>query len=87
VVLRDSVLNGADRFEADAERRTKREIPDFTVGDGSVIEHAILDKDCRIGRGVRIVNAQKPAERRWDNYVIRWHCRHPTAPVPDGTVI
>ena len=31
-------------------------MPDLGVGDGSVIERAILDKDCRIGRNVRIVN-------------------------------
>ena len=64
VTLRDTVLIGADRFETDAERAANRErgIPDLTVGDGSVIERAILDKDCRIGRNVRILNREGLAE-------------------------
>ena len=30
--------------------------PNLDVGDGAVIERAILDKDCRIGRGVKLIN-------------------------------
>jgi glucose-1-phosphate adenylyltransferase len=91
VTLRDSVIIGADRFETDADRAAnrKRGVPDFTVGDGSIIEHAILDKDCRIGRNVRIVNAQKRQHAEGDNYVIRdGIVVIPNgAVVPDGTVI
>ena len=61
VALRDTVFNGADRFENDAERadNRRRGLPDFGIGDGSVIRRAIIDKDCRIGRGVRIVNSRR----------------------------
>jgi glucose-1-phosphate adenylyltransferase len=91
VTLRDTVLIGADRFETDAERVANRQrgVPDFTVGDGAVIERAILDKDCRVGRGVRIVNQRGVTDDEGDNYVIRDGIV--TIPrgtiVPDGTVI
>lgn len=73
VSLSDTVIIGADRFETDAERAANRArgVPDFTVGDGTVIERAILDKDCRIGRNVKIVNRQGVQEDEGVNYVIR----------------
>src|SRR3954452_25265379 len=60
VVVRDSVIIGADRYETDEQRAANRDagVPDLTVGDGAVIERAILDKDSRIGRGARLVNAR-----------------------------
>jgi glucose-1-phosphate adenylyltransferase len=91
VSLRDSVIIGADRFETDSERAAnrKRGVPDFTVGDDSVIENAILDKDCRIGRNVRIVNEKKQRSADGENYVIRDGIVviPNSAVVPDGTVI
>src|SRR6516165_2807719 len=54
-VLRETVLIGADRFETDLERVANRQrgVPDLGIGDNTVIEKAIIDKDCRIGRNVR----------------------------------
>lgn len=73
VVLKDTVIIGADRFETDADRAANRDrgIPDYTVGDGTVIERAILDKDCRIGRNVRLVNQRDVQNDEGVNYVIR----------------
>ena len=73
VRIRDTVIVGADRFETDAERAENRRhgFPDFTVGDGTVIEGAILDKDCRVGREVQIVNKRGAHDAEGDNYVIR----------------
>jgi glucose-1-phosphate adenylyltransferase len=91
VTLRDTVIIGADRFETDTDRAANRQkgIPDFVVGDGAVIERAILDKDCRIGRDVRIVNKSGVTDDEGENYVIREGIV--TIPrgtiVPDGTVI
>jgi glucose-1-phosphate adenylyltransferase len=84
-VLRDTVLIGADRFETDAERAANRArgMPDLNIGDGCVIERAILDKDCRIGRGVRIVNEKGIEEEETDRYCIR----DGIVVVPRGTVI
>lgn len=91
VAIRDTVVIGADRFETHAERAANRArgIPDFTVGDGSIIERAILDKDCRIGRDVRIVNERGLKEHEEDTYVIRDGIVviPKSTIVPDGTVI
>jgi glucose-1-phosphate adenylyltransferase len=48
-----------------------------------------VDKDCRIGRDVRIVNAKNVQEDERDNYVIREGIVViPKATIiPDGTVI
>ena len=73
VTIKDTVYNGADRFESDADRAKNqtRSLPDLGVGDGSVIERAILDKDCRIGKNVRIVNKKHIENEEGPNYVIR----------------
>jgi glucose-1-phosphate adenylyltransferase len=69
----DTVIMGADRIETDEDRagNRRRGLPDFTVGNGTVIENAILDKDCRVGSGVRIINQGKRANADGENYVIR----------------
>jgi glucose-1-phosphate adenylyltransferase len=91
VRLRDTVLIGADWFETDAERadNRRRGVPDLGVGDGAVIENAILDKDCRIGAGVRIVNRHQAEQEDGPNYVIREGVVviPKAAVVQDGTVI
>ncbi len=85
VTLRDTVLIGADRFETDDERRENRlrGIPDLNIGDNAHIERAILDKDCRIGHNVRIVNAKGIEEAEGENYVIR----DGIVVIPRGTII
>jgi glucose-1-phosphate adenylyltransferase len=85
VVVRDSVILGADRFETDAERddNRRRGVPDFGIGDGTVIERAILDRDCRIGRDVRIVNPRQLTRAEGDNYVIR----DGIVVIPNGAVV
>lgn len=72
-LIRDTVIIGADHFETDRERQENRHrgIPDLGIGDGAVIENAILDKDCRIGANVRIVNQEKIHDGEGKNYVIR----------------
>ncbi len=73
VVLRETVVAGADRYETPAQREANRAagIPDFGIGDGTVIQQAILDKDCRIGSNVRILNERGVREADMENYVIR----------------
>jgi glucose-1-phosphate adenylyltransferase len=85
VALRDTVLIGADRFETDAERAANRTrgLPNLGVGNNVVIERAILDKDCRIGDNVRIVNHHGALDEESDNYVIR----EGIVVIPRGTVI
>jgi len=85
VELDTTVLNGADRFENDAERadNRRRGVPDFGIGDGSAIRRAIIDKDCRIGRGVRILNTREVRDAETELYVIR----DGIVVIPNGTVV
>jgi glucose-1-phosphate adenylyltransferase len=58
VTIRNSILMGADFFEGDFELGMDRQerIPPIGVGSDSHIEGAIIDKNCHIGKNVRIVN-------------------------------
>ncbi len=91
VVLRDVVLCGADRIETEEEKRLNRELgqPNIGIGDGSVITRAILDKDCRIGRQVRIQGDPQRQDTETAHYVIRDGIVVISrgAIIPDGTVI
>jgi glucose-1-phosphate adenylyltransferase len=71
--VRNTVVIGADRIETDQEREEnkRRSLPDLIVGDNTLIENAILDKDCRIGNNVHIVNRQHAKDEEGRNYVIR----------------
>jgi glucose-1-phosphate adenylyltransferase len=60
VVIRNSVVMGADYYETlneIAAHQTDGIVP-LGIGEGSHIEGAIIDKNARIGRNVRIVNEQ-----------------------------
>jgi glucose-1-phosphate adenylyltransferase len=92
-VLRDTVMLGADKFETDAQRAANRAAgrPSLNVGDGSEIANAILDKDCRIGRGVKLLNAAgvQEADGPGGSYHIRDGiiCVPRGATIPDGAVV
>jgi glucose-1-phosphate adenylyltransferase len=60
VVIRNTIVMGADFYEtpdAIATHETDGD-PPLGVGEGSHIEGAIIDKNARIGRNVRIINEQ-----------------------------
>ena len=92
-VIRDTVIIGSDEFETPAERadNARRGLPDLNIGDDVVVERAILDKDCRIGKGSRLVNesGQTDADGPNGTYHIRDGiiCVPRGAIIPDGTVI
>jgi glucose-1-phosphate adenylyltransferase len=71
--LTETILLGADAYETPAERAENRRagIPDVGVGEGAVVEKAILDKGCRIGRRAHIVNREGKRDADGDNHVIR----------------
>jgi glucose-1-phosphate adenylyltransferase len=91
--IRDAVIIGSDTFETDAQREANRlrNYPSLNVGDGAVIERAILDKDCRVGRGVRLVNRdnQQTADGPNGIFYIRDGivCVPRGAAIPDGMVV
>jgi glucose-1-phosphate adenylyltransferase len=58
VAVRNSIIMGADDYQSTDEIGGDRaaDRPPVGIGAGTVIEGAIIDKNCRIGRRVRIAN-------------------------------
>jgi glucose-1-phosphate adenylyltransferase len=56
--IRDTYIMGIDTPEYDSQMRENQRLnrPAIGVGSNSVVERAIIDKNVRIGRGVRILN-------------------------------
>lgn len=70
--VKDCIIIGADRYETDDERsRNTPAHPAIGIGDGSHVERAIVDKNVRIGRNVRIMNEKKVQECDAPQYCIR----------------
>jgi glucose-1-phosphate adenylyltransferase len=91
VRIRNSLLIGADSYETLDEMHAseKRGVPPVGVGSDSIIEGAIIDKNARIGRSVRIVNQAGVKEKDGDGYFIREGIVvvAKNGIVPDGSVI
>ena len=91
VRLRDTLVLGADDYETleEIERAHGRGVPPIGIGAGSVIERAIVDKNARIGRDVRILNETKVQEADGAEHFIRDGVVivPKGAVIPDGTVI
>ena len=89
--LRNALVLGADSYETLSEMQHSYEqsLPPMGIGAESLIENAIIDKNARIGRGVRIVNAERATERDGAGYFIRDGivCVTKAGVIPDGTVI
>jgi len=84
-----TVLLGADFYETDDDAPTRGAGPAMGIGDESVLDRVIVDKNARIGRGVRLTNEAGVQDADGDGYHIRggivivpkWGV------VPDGTVV
>jgi glucose-1-phosphate adenylyltransferase len=65
VTIRNSVLMGADYYEAPAQLAANRDAcrPPIGFGDGTVIDGAIVDKNCHIGCGVEVVGDPQQRDR------------------------
>jgi glucose-1-phosphate adenylyltransferase len=68
--IRDSLIMGADYFET-PERATADGAPPMGIGQGTVIEGTIVDKNARIGDDVRISPEGKPADFDGPNFFVR----------------
>lgn len=79
VVIKDSIIMGADDYETQTRRQAAAAAgkPPVGIGAGSVVQGAILDKNCRVGKNVRIVNESKVQESD----------THEECPVRDGIPI
>src|SRR5450432_898653 len=89
--LKNTLVLGADEFETLEEIESAWASGRSPMGIGAecVIENAIIDKNARIGRGVRIVNAAGLRDKDGDGYFIRDGivCVSKSGVIPDGTVI
>lgn len=86
--VRRSVLLGADYYESDDHTDHDRSVP-LGIGQDSVLDRVIVDKNARIGRGVRLVNEKKVQEADGENYFIRSGIIvvPKNAVIKDGTII
>ena len=89
--IKDTLVLGADFYESleDIERAHSRGVPPIGIGRDSVIQHAIVDKNARIGQGVRILNEAVTEQADGPGYYIREGIVivPKGAVIPDGTVI
>ncbi len=85
--LKDTVIIGSDRFLTATERSADISAgrPHLNVGDGSIIHSAILDKDCRVGNGVKILN--EAGHQEYDEPAGLYHIRDGIVCVPRGAVL
>ncbi len=90
-VIERSVLMGADFFESkdEIERNLQKKIPKIGIGNDCVIRKAIIDKNARIGNGVKLVNEKGIEEETQEDYAIRDGIIvvPKNATIPDGTEI
>jgi glucose-1-phosphate adenylyltransferase len=83
--VRRSLVMGADPYPPAGPEGS----PPLGIGEGTLIEDAIVDKNARIGRNVRISNRGGVAEAEGAGWAIRDGIAVVTknAVIPDGTVI
>ena len=53
------------------QRAAAQGLPPIGIAEDAVIQRAIIDKNARIGRGVRILNESGTKEKDGDGYYIR----------------
>ena len=65
VTIRNSVIMGADYYETPAQLAADRSEgwPPIGIGDGALIEGAIVDKNCHVGAGAHVIGDPNQLER------------------------
>ncbi len=87
-----SILMGADYYQSIEDMRTEiaGRVPRIGIGENSIIRRAIIDKNARIGEGVRLLNESglENADSTDGSYYIRDRIIivPKNAVIPDGTV-
>jgi glucose-1-phosphate adenylyltransferase len=89
--LERAVIMGADYYESREAlaRNRERGVPDVGIGRDCEIRNAIIDKNARIGHGVKLINARGVATETTESYCIVDGITvvPKSAVIPDGTVI
>jgi glucose-1-phosphate adenylyltransferase len=86
-----SIVMGADYIESQEEciSNAQKGIPNIGIGSDCEIRNAIIDKNARIGNGVKLINVRNAEEEEAEEHVIRDGIIIIPANsiIPDGTVI
>lgn len=86
-----TIIMGADFLESKEEliENELKGIPNVGIGNNCEIENAIIDKNARVGHGVKLLNVRKVQEENGPNYAIRDGIVviPKNAVIPNGTVI
>ncbi|MDJ0800336.1 MAG: glucose-1-phosphate adenylyltransferase [Calothrix sp. MO_167.B12] len=92
-VVEDTLIMGADYYQAFAERQSSLkngEVP-IGIGQNSIVRRAIIDKNARIGHEVKIINKDnvQEANREQQGFYIRSGIVVvlKNATIPNGTII
>ena len=90
--LEEVYTMGADFYETEEQKAANKKngIPNYGIGEGSMIRGAIIDKNARIGRSCRIgVDTRERPDGDYDGYAIREGLIIilKGAIIPDGTSI
>ncbi len=85
VKIEKSVMMGADYYETQEDQKENERVdrPPIGIGDGSVIEAAIIDKNARIGKNVQIRHIPDRVDEAQKN----WVARDGLIIIPKGAVI
>ena len=70
VTIRDSVIMGADHYEAQSGSAAQK-TPHLGIGPGCSIHGAIIDKNARVGAGVRIHSFPPGTDMDEENWTVR----------------
>jgi glucose-1-phosphate adenylyltransferase len=68
--IRNSIMMGADFYDANTQPTDKR-LPELGLGRNCVIDHAIIDKNARIGDNVVITPEGKAENTDGENFYVR----------------
>ncbi len=91
--IEDTYVMGADFYQGldDMQEDARRGTPRIGIGEGSVIRNAIIDKNARIGAGVKLLNERRLTDEAAPDG--SWFIRDgiiivpKNGVVPDGTVV
>lgn len=72
-IIKNSIIMGADYYESNETKKKNRLYNrlNIEIGEGTVIENAIIDKNAKIGKNCKIVNKAQLTDFKGKNYFIR----------------
>ena len=68
VTIKDSIVMGCDHYQIESGTPPDTQVP-MRIGEGCFIQGAIIDKNCKLGKNVRIVNESNRQETNLEHEV------------------